>query len=592
MGSGGSVTASNDGTKSPIDTVLAWLLTHDEVNSVPEEWVPGAGKEERARLAALGGLVNALVGRTDTGDVHAAFAEPDLQVWLAGGPQPPENVILAGKTLLAEDQEDGLARVYASVVSPASRRTLGTFFTAADSVKWMIDRWAETHAAPSAVVDVGAGVGIFTTAAAALWPDAQVWSVDVNPITLGLLALRVHDESFPLRTRTESTPGLRVIQRDFTRWMVETWPNLPEGRLILGNPPYTRLQLLPLDQRERLWEAAGGLCGRRASLSALITAMSLNALGLADGLCLLLPAQWLESDYAKALRTHLWELRNRRVEMHLFKDKLFDDAQVDAVALMVGPERAAAEPLIFSGGVRSWTPDRDGMLPTKWRARFDEPARAIALTADENRLGDFLTVRRGVATGANAFFVVPERRVAETVGARSVLLPLIRRLNGLPDIVTTEVLENLPPEDRYWLLLASKRSVHSLKGLSAYIDYGLIAGFDQRYLCRTRPVWHDLTAEVFVPDMVIGQSTKKLFRIVENRAQATLVNNLYGLRWNPGVEPHSRADLLDWLRGEDGQAAITAQARTQGAQLKKIEPKALLQVRVPDRFTPPRGMLA
>lgn len=585
------MTASNDGTRAPIDIVLGWLVTHHEVDPVPEEWVPGAGSEERVRLAALGGLVNALVGRTDTGDPHPAFTEPDLKVWLAGGPQPPEDVILAAKTLLAEDHEDGLARVYASVVSPASRRTLGTFFTAPDSVKWMIDRWTATHAAPSAVVDVGAGVGIFTTAAAALWPDAQVWSVDINPITLGLLALRVHDDRFPLRTRSEPTPGLRVIQRDFTRWMVEAWPDLPMGRLILGNPPYTRLQLLPLDQRERLWEAAGGLCGRRASLSALITAMSLNALAPADGLCLLLPAQWLESHYATPLRSHLWELRNRRVEMHLFEDKLFDDAQVDAVALMVGPEHTDAQPLVFSVGTRSWTPDRDGPLPTKWRARFDEPARTIALTTDGNRLGDFLTVRRGVATGANAFFVIPERRVAETVGARSVLFPLIRRLNGLPDLVTAEVLENLPPEDRYWLLLANERSAHSLKGLRAYIDHGLVAGFDLRYLCQTRPVWHDLTAEVFVPDMVIGQSTKKLFRILENRAQATLVNNLYGLRWKPGVEPKSRADLLDWLRDEDGQVAITAQARTQGAQLKKIEPKALLQVRVPDRFTPPQGTL-
>ena len=119
---------------------------------------------------------------------------------------------------------------------------------------------------------------------------------------LDLLALRVHDDDFPLRAATETTAGQRVVLDDFTLWIREAWLGLPEGRLILGNPPYTRLQLLPLDQRDRLWEAAGGLCGRRASLSALITAMSLNALHPRDGLCLLLPAQWLESDYAQELR--------------------------------------------------------------------------------------------------------------------------------------------------------------------------------------------------------------------------------------------------------------------------------------------------
>ena len=584
----------SEGVKKPIDVVLGWLLTPSEVEPVPEMWVPGAKVDERARLTALGGLVNALVGRDDSGEPSRAFSEPDLRRWLAGGPRPPEDVILAGKRLLAEDREDGLARVYASVVSAASRRTLGTFFTSPSWVNWMIDRWSETHDTPAAVVDVGAGVGIFTTAAAWRWPGAQVWSVDINPITLGLLALRVHEDTFPLREGQDSTAGLRVIQRDFTLWMGDVWPDLPEGRLILGNPPYTRLQLLPIDQRERLWEAAGGLCGRRASLSALITAMSVNSLAPADGLCLLLPAQWLESDYAKDLRSHLWKLRNRRVEMHLFRENLFDDALVDAVALMVGPERKNPQPLVFSGDARSWTPDRGSPVPSNWRARFDgaTPGNAGQSTAG-NRLGDLLTVRRGVATGANTFFVIPESRVSETVGAaRSVLAPMIRRLLGLPDLVTTDVLDDLPPEDRYWLLTADKEAAGRLQAVRKYVDYGENEKFHKRYLCHKRPVWHDLTPQVFVPDLLIGQSTKKVFRILENQAQATLVNNLYGMRWKPGVDESTRADLLDWLRHEDGQVAITAQARTQGAQLKKIEPKALLGVRIPERFTPPQGTLA
>jgi hypothetical protein len=57
------------------------------------------------------------------------FAEPDLQAWLSDGPRLSEEAILAGKRVLAEDREDGLARLYGSVVSAASRRTLGTFFT-------------------------------------------------------------------------------------------------------------------------------------------------------------------------------------------------------------------------------------------------------------------------------------------------------------------------------------------------------------------------------------------------------------------------------------------------------------------------------
>jgi hypothetical protein len=119
------VTSAAD--RTPIATALAWLLSPHDVEPVPERWVPGAPVAERSRLTALGGLVNALVGTAVADGPGEAFAEPDLRAWLAGGPQPPKDVIVAGKRVLAEDMEDGLARIYASVVSSASRRTLGTF---------------------------------------------------------------------------------------------------------------------------------------------------------------------------------------------------------------------------------------------------------------------------------------------------------------------------------------------------------------------------------------------------------------------------------------------------------------------------------
>jgi len=318
--------------------------------------------------------------------------------------------------------------------------------------------------------------------------------------------------------------------------------------------------------------------------------MSLNALERQDGLCLLLPAQWLESDYARELRMRLWSLRQRRVEIHLFDDKLFHDAEVDAVALVVGPEQDLPQPLVFSRGEHVWTPDRSGSAPIKWRGVFD--GTTVEAEPTGVRLGDLLNVRRGVATGANGFFVIPERRVRETVAARSALTPLIRRLNGMPDVVTNEVLGRLPDDNRYWLLTATEQSVERLKGLSSYIDHGVDRGFNRRHLCQSRRRWYDLTAEVFRPDLVIGQSTKKVFRILENRAGATLVNNLYGMSWKPDVDELTRAEVLTWLRSQEGQRAITAQSRTQGAGLKKIEPKALLQVQLPPRFKPPQGILA
>lgn len=584
-----------------VNVVLRWLLASTDVDPVDASWVPGLKSVERSRLAALGGLVRSLAGSA-TGP---AFSHESLASWLADGPVPPEDVIVAGKELLAESPDEGLARLYSLVVSGRSRRTLGTFFTPPGEVVWMVEQWNRHHGAPDAVVDVGAGVGIFTTVAATEWATSQVWAVDINPITLGLLALRVQD-GFPLMPLDElDGPGLRLVLDDFTKWMTTGWKSLPGRRLILGNPPYTRLQLLPADQRDRLWGAAAGLCGRRASLSALITAMSLKALAPEDGLCLLLPAQWLESDYASELRAFLWRLRDRRVELHLFDKDVFEgDAQVDAVALMVGPRQATTEPIVFSGDAGSNVHAERGEVPARWRPLFPRatgeasPARAAEEHVESAAgslvlLSDLFTARRGVATGANQFFVFTEAERARLGLSPAMVTPLVRRLLDLPDVITEATFKEQADDERYWLLTVTPQQVKASVRLGAYIASGEAEdkAYDQRHLCQTRSNWFDLTAEVTFPHLVVGQSTKKVFRFVEVNAKATLVNNLYGLTWKKGIGEETKADLLAWLRSEAGQDAVRSQARAQGQGLLKIEPRALLNVRVPERFAQPTETL-
>ena len=118
----------------------------------------------------------------------------------------------------------------------------------------------------------------------------------------------------------------------------------------LGNPPYTRSQLIPMAMRTRLHEQSGRALAAhlRASLSAYITAIALQGLEPNDGICLLLPAQWLESDYARGIRRHLLRLTNRRVDLRLAPAGLFKDATVDAVVLLVGTERDVSEPFTVS----------------------------------------------------------------------------------------------------------------------------------------------------------------------------------------------------------------------------------------------------
>src|SRR5262249_28397609 len=155
---------------------------------------------ERRRLGALGGVVRDLV----PADERAAWP-PDVVEWLEAGPAAPSKVVSAVKKAIASDPDESLAALYGHLVSGASRRALGTFFTPSPEVKMMLDMWGRSEETPSTVVDVGAGVGVFTASAAERWPEASVFGVDINPVTLGLLALRAWSSALSLAEG--SSPG-------------------------------------------------------------------------------------------------------------------------------------------------------------------------------------------------------------------------------------------------------------------------------------------------------------------------------------------------------------------------------------------------
>ncbi len=497
---------------------------------------------------------------------------------MQNGTCPPLAVVTEARSALNRDPDHWLADLYARLVRPANRRHLGTFFTPAPEVGLMLDMWNAHQPPPEAVVDVGAGVGVFTAAAATEWPDAAVHAVDVNPVTLGLLAVRLYATCEP------RFANVQLVHADYTEWIQGFNPGT--RKLVLGNPPYTRAQLLPIAERRRFQSLTQGLCGSRASLSSVITAISLLALESNDGLCLLLPAQWLESDYAADLRTQLWDSTQRRIELRLVESALFDDAQVDAVALLVGAEQQTPGLFVskFSAANTARQINKSAPAPTNWRRLFssDSPqsdaSRDAAVPGGMPVLGDLAKIKRGIATGANAFFALGAEAANDLNLGDYFKRPVVSRLRDFPD---ADIIRADDPALTNRLLEVKESDLPDSTDLENYIGAGIADGIDQRHLCRQRRCWYDLRREVFVPDLIIGPMSRSKFRIVANHAGAAITNNLYGLNWEETTTPEVRQAVLKWLRSWRGQAALQAVARNQSDGLLKIEPKAIQQLQLP-----------
>lgn len=538
--------------------------------ALPQRLVPGATADERRRLAALGGLVRHLLNGVPT-----TWPAP-LRAWAEEPDSPPSAVVHQAREGLAE-ATDFFASLYESVVEGPNRRRLGTFFTPPEVVELMLERSAAVLPHPDRIVDPGAGVGAFSVAAAKWWPDATVHAVDVNVVTLGLLAARLAIEG--------QAEQVDLVLADFLKWVQADHPSGP--RLFLGNPPYTRHQELDRATKTRALKASGALVDSGLSgLAAYFLAASLEHLRPEDALCFVLPGSWTEARHGSGIRRWLWEQTRRDVELLVFPSdvEIFPGTRVNAVVVTVGPEAETAAKLA-TGPVTARTSrlavgkrtviDRAGDLPTSfgpllWSAKQASTKGTVPLSS----LGQ---VRRGIATGANHFFFLTDIEADEV--PKRLLRPGVRRLREVGgDVLDVAEHDRLGEAGRRrWLLTLSGPSDCRTKAVRALLAAGEDEGYHQRYLTRIRQHWYVVESGK-VPDIIVSLMSKEGFRSVLNPVGAIPSNSMYGIHLK---DPAVSSRLCDWLNSPAGQAAIRSRARHYSEGLLKLEPRDYAEVRVP-----------
>lgn len=531
--------------------------------------MPGASEEQRRLLAALGGVAASLLPTDGTSDLS-----PGLAAWF-DAPRPPDELVESVRTLrLPADQV--LAQLYCALLPPAGRRVLGTFFTPHAIVSEMVELGAALAVdSPEAVVDPGAGVGAFTGAALQRWRRSEVHAIDVNVVTLGLLAAGSATLTRAARRR------LRLHHADYLQWIGSRRPEPAGPVLTIGNPPYTRHQLLSSKQKDAGLAAAGALLhNRNSTLAGYIVAATLGRLRPSDSVVLLLPANWLHANYAATMREWLWKRSARQVEVRLLQDRsLFPDANITASVLAVGPVRPRSGHFHLDTGTENrlvTASKRTGLGPRDWRgfARGDGETQAALSTVS---LSDIFRVRRGAATGANDFFVV-DRELAERLDSQWVVRAA-GRLHSLDDDLLDESAHDRLSKSgaKCWLLRIPPEADTSLIGW--YLSEGKAAGVPKRHLATRRSKWWSIE-RLLAPRLLLQPMTKRRFRVVVNAVQAFHTNTLYGL-YPLGLRAKAVDHVALWLRSDEGQEALRQIARPLSSGLLRVEPRAVGALRLP-----------
>lgn len=433
-------------------------------------------------------------------------------------------------------------------------------------------------------LDPAIGTGSFFAALKRAADDKIAWAngIEIDP------------EFARAARRLWGNAGLRIRSGDFTKL---PFPIRDRPNLILTNPPYVRHHHLEPAEKVRLQKLVARRLGYKASgLSGLYAYFMLLAHDwLADGGLgvWLVPSEFMDVNYGETVRRYLTE-KVTLLHIHRFEaaDVQFEDALVSSAVIVFQKKPSQPETAVrFSYNGSLLKPKtqlvvqvrelKGGYRWTNWSRGLTPAAKGQHTTS----LADLLEIKRGIATGANDFFIISRHQAKELALPERFLKPILpspRRLNE-PVIEGDNLGFPLVDEQLVLLDCDLPEAVvrRSYPALWAYLQSG--EGIRQRYLVRLRDPWYSQEHREPAPFLCtyMGRSGKRSpFRFFWNRSRA-ITPNVFLMLYPRGVlkaalvsNPALEETIFRFLQSITPEDLIH-NGRVYGGGLHKLEPAEL-----------------
>ncbi len=453
-----------------------------------------------------------------------------------------------------------------------ARRPLGQVATPTEVADWMAG-WV-ARGLPRSVLDPGAGEGAFVHALARLGrrgglaAGTRITVFEVDPAMIAALG-RLRTGLRPLR--------LAVRCEDF---LVAPIRGRVDG--VVCNPPYIRHHEADLDDAmltafDRL---AGERLSRKINVYGLFLLRIASLLGPRGRAAIITPAEWLNADFGASIKRYL--LRRNLLDGIVHFDPacaLFDGVLTTAAIILLRRGRARDEPI----GLRTARTPADlnarvirtaapGELDPaeKWSPLFDDARPA---TAGTTRVGAAARCVRGIATGANTYFVLrPSELRAAGLSRRDVRVCISKAGQVRGDRLTAADVRRLIAADQRVFLLDPRGRLS--RAVRRYLRRGVAAGIDRLYLPAHRPAWFRPERRAPAP-IWVNVFARGRFRFVRNEAGALHLTCFHA------IYPQNGADS-DRLHAALMRADARGQQRPYADGLVKLEPKDVEAIPIPN----------
>jgi adenine-specific DNA-methyltransferase len=545
--------------------------------------------------------------------------------------QKPQIAALANA--LQREQGDVIGDVYTSWVPQDARRTLGQFWTPRP-IAQLMSRWA-IRSPDDCVLDPAFGSGIFLLTAmdrlAHLGAPTgtisqQVAGVELSPLAflMGLTNLLLrHDPRAQLRLRwgdfllPEREPDTVLKELSITyaaRAQQMTLPGMEivaptafpdQFDVIVCNPPYTRHHHLP-EAYKSSWATVmkqeyGIRLSRFSSLFAYFFVQASRMLTPTGRMAFITPATVFEASYSSQVKAFI--RRHLRLRAFISFDEalsVFEGVDTAACITLVEGPRTPVRDQVIHIQMGEWpgvepvlqTIEQGGSVTTDWGSSREidlstlEPRRKWTVIGRENSrfdnehfvpLSTLARVVRGIATGANDFFVLSDDEVVQWGLDQANLRPVLTKTREVPGYVFGQAdFDRLGREGKKRWLLYLTEPVTPSTPEARYVQHGKVRGLHERSLVKTRSFWYAMEQRDPAP-IYFTYLSRKRSRFIYNQADVLALNVFLCIYPKPAISQDGTTlkALLAMLNSLVAKDSLRHVGRTYGGDTIKIEPREM-----------------
>ncbi len=470
---------------------------------------------------------------------------------------------------------------YVQSASMAHRRAFGQFFTPEPVAQLMAD-WV-LQGRPRTILDPAYGMGIFYRRIRAAAGDVKFRFTGYELDAQVLAAARAEHSA------GDSGSALHLVNEDYLAADVQGYD------AVICNPPYMRFQKLVGRHEilDRLQAESGIRLGGCANSASVFLLKALHQLNAGGRLAFILPMEFFNTNYGLELRRKLAaDCLLKQVLIFANEKELFPEAVTTVVVLLCENDGRPS-------GVSCRTVNNlhelrgNGRLPdsvvrhveypellaaVKWSPVFENKP-TMTWAADRyvpfSHYGRF---RRGIATGANRFFVFNREQAEQRGLPMSQLQACVTRSTQVPGMVFSDTsMSALDRDGRpVWCLNPAEPMGTAVRD---YLSLGEQQGVHQCYLTSKRNPWYKLEVRSPAP-IWVGTFYRQRLKVIRNFSSAPTFTCFHSFYPAPDFERLVDA-LFVYLLSDAGQSQVCLQRRQYGDGLVKFEPGDLNQALCP-----------